>query len=44
MAFCDDPAHHWVRQSWEGTATDPRCPMTDARGIVSPQTNSPKTN
>ena len=31
MAFCDDPAHHWVRASWEGMAPDPRCPMTDAR-------------
>ncbi len=35
MAFCDDPAHHWVRQSWETMATDPRCPMTDAGGVVS---------
>ena len=34
MAFCDDPAHHWVRQSWEGMPTDPRCPMTTAAGIV----------
>ena len=35
MAFCDDPAHHWVRESWEAMATDPRCPMTGAGGIVS---------
>ena len=35
MAFCDDPAHHWVRDEWEGMATDPRCPMTDASGVVS---------
>ena len=42
MAFCDDPAHHWVRQSWDGMATDPRCPMTDAGGIVpSQRPNSP---
>jgi 5-deoxy-glucuronate isomerase len=34
MAFCDDPTHHWVRDSWTGMATDPRCPMTDARGPV----------
>jgi 5-deoxy-glucuronate isomerase len=34
MAFCDDPAHHWVRDKWEGMATDPRCPMTDATGVV----------
>jgi 5-deoxy-glucuronate isomerase len=24
MAFCDDPAHHWVRESWEGRPVDPR--------------------
>jgi 5-deoxy-glucuronate isomerase len=30
MVFCDDPAHHWVRESWEGQPTDPRCPMTTA--------------
>lgn len=34
MAFCDDPTHHWVRDQWEGMATDPRCPMTDANGVV----------
>ncbi|MGI9645511.1 MAG: 5-deoxy-glucuronate isomerase [Ilumatobacteraceae bacterium] len=34
MAFCDDPAHHWVRDEWEGMATDPRCPMTDAEGVT----------
>jgi 5-deoxy-glucuronate isomerase len=34
MAFCDDPAHHWVRASWEGMPTDPRCPMTTAAGVV----------
>ena len=33
MAFCDDPAHHWVRDSWEGMAPDPRCPMTNADGV-----------
>jgi 5-deoxy-glucuronate isomerase len=30
MAFCDDPAHHWVRSEWESMALDPRCPMTGA--------------
>jgi 5-deoxy-glucuronate isomerase len=34
MAFCDDPDHHWVRDEWEGMATDPRCPMTNANGVV----------
>jgi 5-deoxy-glucuronate isomerase len=33
MAFCDDPAHHWVRDSWEGMPADPRCPMTSATGV-----------
>jgi 5-deoxy-glucuronate isomerase len=36
MAFCDDPAHHWVRESWEGMPPDPRCPMTSAEGVVRP--------
>jgi 5-deoxy-glucuronate isomerase len=28
MAFCDDPAHHWVRDTWATMAPDPRCPVT----------------
>jgi 5-deoxy-glucuronate isomerase len=32
MAFCDDPAHTWVRDSWAGQAPDPRCPVTTAEG------------
>jgi 5-deoxy-glucuronate isomerase len=34
MAFCDDPTHHWVRDTWAGMATDPRVPMTTADGRV----------
>jgi 5-deoxy-glucuronate isomerase len=34
MAFCDDPAHHWVRDTWDAMPTDPRCPMTSASGRV----------
>ncbi len=34
MAFCDDPAHHWVRETWEDSPLDPRCPMTSAAGVV----------
>jgi len=34
MAFCDDPAHHWVRDEWEGMATDERCPMVTSEGVV----------
>lgn len=36
MAFCDDPTHHWVRDSWAGMAPDPRCPMTTAAGPTTP--------
>ena len=36
MAFCDDPAHHWVRDSWTGMDLDPRCPMTGAAGPTRP--------
>ncbi len=34
MAFCDDPAHHWVRDTWADMPLDPRCPMTDASGVI----------
>jgi len=34
MAFCDDPTHHWVRDTWAGMPTDPRVPMTDRNGVV----------
>jgi 5-deoxy-glucuronate isomerase len=30
MAFCDDPTHTWVRDSWADTLPDPRCPVTSA--------------
>jgi 5-deoxy-glucuronate isomerase len=33
-AFCDDPAHAWVRDTWSGLPTDPRCPVTSAAGPV----------
>lgn len=32
MAFCDDPEHHWIRESWNDQTQDPRLPMTSARG------------
>ena len=32
MAFCDDPAHSWVRDTWVGQPTDPRCPVTNHEG------------
>ena len=32
MAFCDDPAHHWIRETWEKVPADPRVPVTSAGG------------
>jgi 5-deoxy-glucuronate isomerase len=32
MAFCDDPTHDWVRESWRQQVVDPRLPMTSSRG------------
>jgi 5-deoxy-glucuronate isomerase len=37
LAFCDDPAHGWVRDTWESMPTDPRCPMTSAAGREEPR-------
>ena len=34
MAFCDDQAHGWVRDTWAGMAVDPRVPVTSAEGRV----------
>ena len=31
MAFCDDPAHAWIRATWPDQAVDPRLPMTNPR-------------
>jgi 5-deoxy-glucuronate isomerase len=31
MAFCDDPEHGWIRDSWKGQKVDPRLPMTTHR-------------
>jgi len=28
MAFCDDPAHAWIRDTWQGRPVDPRLPLT----------------
>jgi 5-deoxy-glucuronate isomerase len=32
MAIVDDPAHGWIRGSWDAMEPDPRCPMTTAAG------------
>jgi 5-deoxy-glucuronate isomerase len=32
MAFCDDPEHHWIRETWENQEPDPRLPWTTAAG------------
>ncbi|WP_280446790.1 5-deoxy-glucuronate isomerase [Nocardia brasiliensis] len=34
MAFCDDPAHSWVRGSWDDEPRDPRCPVTTHEGRI----------
>ncbi len=34
LAFCDDPDHAWVRDSWASVTLDPRCPVTSAEGRV----------
>jgi 5-deoxy-glucuronate isomerase len=26
--ICDDPAHAWVRGTWDGQEIDPRLPLT----------------
>ncbi len=40
LAFCDDPAHGWVRDSWAHEETDRRCPVTTAAGRVDALTPS----
>lgn len=32
LAFCDDPDHGWVRDTWDDMSADPRCPVTSAAG------------
>lgn len=39
MAFCDDPAHTWIRGSWAEEQPDSRCPVTSARGRAQPATD-----
>jgi len=34
MAFCDDPRHAWVRDSWKSQSVDPRLPMITHRGTT----------
>ena len=36
LAFSDDPAHAWIRGSWERELPDPRVPMTTAAGRARP--------
>ncbi len=38
MAFCDDPAHAWIRGTWTEAEQDPRCPVTCATGRVAAPT------
>ena len=32
--FCDDPAHAWVRGTWDGQEIDPRLPLTGPGGSL----------
>ncbi len=32
LAFCDDPAHGWIRDTWDAMTPDPRVPVTSADG------------
>jgi 5-deoxy-glucuronate isomerase len=32
MAFCDDPSHHWIRDTWADMPMDPRLPLFTAAG------------
>jgi 5-deoxy-glucuronate isomerase len=32
LAFCDDPTHGWVRDTWNHMPADKRCPVTSAQG------------
>jgi 5-deoxy-glucuronate isomerase len=42
LVFCDDPTHGWVRDTWAGMETDPRCPVTSATGRVGTVAPSPR--
>ena len=42
LAFCDDPDHGWVRDTWAGTEVDPRCPVTSAAGRLDGLAASPR--
>jgi 5-deoxy-glucuronate isomerase len=35
--FCDDPAHAWIRGTWDGQAIDPRLPLTSANPTPPPK-------
>lgn len=32
MAFCDDPEHHWIRDTWNHEAPDDRLPLSTSSG------------
>lgn len=32
MGFCDDPSHHWIRESWKSQKQDLRLPLTSFKG------------
>ncbi|MFT4008627.1 MAG: 5-deoxy-glucuronate isomerase [Nocardioidaceae bacterium] len=40
IAFCDDPDHGWIRDSWAEQRVDPRVPVTSAAGRADGRTPS----
>lgn len=36
MAFCDDPAHAWIRDTWQDGPSDDRLPLTGPEGRTGP--------
>ncbi|QTE30089.1 5-deoxy-glucuronate isomerase [Pengzhenrongella sicca] len=36
----DDPAHHWIRETWDSQAVDPRLPMTAP--VAAPSSKDPQ--
>lgn len=39
LAFCDDPTHGWVRDTWADQTPDQRCPMTQAPMVSTSSTS-----
>ena len=42
--ICDDPAHAWVRGTWEDQPADPRLPLTSAVPAGSAETTPERSD